>query len=296
MATTYGLSYVIPGADFSNNPNLPYDFPDEAMSPGTILLIDPTIPSGAIQGVLLNNAVIPNIAVDLAATRLGVAISDSLRPVIKTNASIPGSNKMLVERSAKQGIHGMPSQVNDAANNYYRIEIPTALRDYMIANSDTRKFYMSMWYYVTRAAKTATTAYLGLNVNTNDYLTIMRPTGVIPNNQEGAKAEPASDTVNHKAFRSVGLNKWTGSKANVGVAYYALKWGSNGPWSSFEVNNAASFVFYRMTIEELKSDLYPGGRTYAEAEAADYAAYTAAFAAGGRLAGDTFADPAVAMP
>jgi hypothetical protein len=48
-------------------------------------------------------------------------------------------------------------------------------------------------------------------------------------------------------------------------------------------------VLYRAYIE----DLTVSGRTYAQVQALDYALWQAAFAPGGRYAGDTFTPPAI---
>lgn len=96
---------------------------------------------------------------------------------------------------------------------------------------------------------------------------------------------PGSDpnTVN-TLFRAVGAkNYWGTVNANRNLIAFYFKFTSAGPWGGFEVNKQSSNCLYRLYME----DLTVAGRTFAEAQAEDKAAFDVAFGAGGKFEGDT---------
>jgi hypothetical protein len=77
-----------------------------------------------------------------------------------------------------------------------------------------------------------------------------------------------------------------GSGDTVAAAAGSIIFGNGGSGSAL-TNQCPSDIFYRGYCE----DLTVSGRTYADVDALDKALWDAAFAAGGRFAGDTFTAP-----
>jgi len=91
---------------------------------------------------------------------------------------------------------------------------------------------------------------------------------------------------NAVANRYSSMRASAGAGDTIAIAGGSIIFGNNGS-SSALTNQCPSDIFYRGYCE----DLTVSGRSYADVDALDKALWDAAFAAGGRFAGDTFTAP-----
>lgn len=282
-----GIKIKLSGVTFTDT-SLPKLYPDAMMNPGSLYLFDASNPAGWDLGNTApsNGSLIPNVAWETAAGLIGSGTRTTLSP---TAASSLTATDGIIELTPKKGIHVIMSQSTQAANRNFRVSIPTAIRQYLSDHANTKQFYFSMWTRTTRLATTATTGHFyGLNGSTsaNDYLfKFLRD---VSDPSSGGKYLGTRNTAFNtlgNSFRNLGVNGFTGTKPT--LMDMAWKAGAWNHFAGFELNKSASIIFYRVYIE----DLTASGRTYAQADAADYALYQAAFATGGRFNGDTYTSP-----
>lgn len=278
---------------------LPKLYPDAVMSAGSLYLIDLSHPNGYDNGVLAPTAgtLIPNVAYETAAALIGSGDRTSLSPTL--TISIPSPSNYKVEFSAKKGLHALISQVNIAAAQSVKLTIPAAIQAYLY-NNPNRQYFVSYWSRVTRAALTQVTADLGFfqassGVN-NVFSFVDKEIHPLTSPQRlGFHSVPAIANAPIPAgnsYRNVGFTGVEGTLPVIGSMFGAWKAGAEpSTYSSAEAGKAKSVILYRIYIE----DLTASGRTYAQADALDYAQYQAAFGVGGRFAGDSFTDPATLL-
>lgn len=271
------------------NPTLKL-YPDAIMNPGSLYLVDFSNPKGYDGGNTppANGTLIPNLAWETAKNMIGSGDRTSLSSTAAVNFT---AGESIIEFTSKKGLHVITSQAALAAYHTFLAAIPAPIKSYILANTSHR-FYYSVWARNTRLALTGTTAFCGFGntagFTTNHHAIFQRdntqPTG---GNLVGTRNTAFNALGNF--FRNVGVQGFTGTPAAVGSTEGFWKVGSGGAYATFEVNKAPSMILYRPLYIE---DLTVSGRSYAEADAADFALYTAAFGAGGRFNGDTFTDPA----
>ncbi|MBK1884107.1 hypothetical protein JIN85_16930 [Luteolibacter pohnpeiensis] len=306
MPPDQAMSLTCPGAQFPST--FPKAYPDGMMSDGSLLLIDPE--KSALDGVPSDGTWLQNIAWQTASNILGGGDEDSLSPLWKTNGQMAGqsSAKHLIERTTKGGIHGIVSQANPvtASNAWFGFELPTAIKDYLHANLPGREFYVSMTRRLTRAPGTSG----GTPPRDVGNLVLMGGTTVTagfifrqgwPDEISNIYIQPGTRRISMlpdgsaldallPSQAAASFNTWRGTKPSV-PTYYRLAWGLHGPWSTGYAAALASWVLYRVYIE----DLTTSGRTVEEVAALDLAKFTADFGVGGRFADDTFSDPTVVL-
>ncbi|MBK1884745.1 hypothetical protein JIN85_20200 [Luteolibacter pohnpeiensis] len=301
------LQITLPGAQFPDN--FPRIYPDPLMSEGSLLLIDPV--ASGLEGVPTDGTILDNIAWKTASNVVG-GDELSLAPTWKTAGQLSGveSTRHKIERTTKGGIHGIVSQENPVtvSNGYFGLEFPNAIKDYIHANLPGHEFYVSMTRRLTRApgttggnpardvgnlvlmgGTTQTAAFIFRQGWADEISSIFiqpgtRKFSMLP---EGSSLDALVPCQAAASFA-----EWRGTKPSV-PSYYRLAWGLHGPWSSsYAAGGLASWVLYRVYIE----DLTVSGRTVEEVSALNIAKFNKDFGEGGRFADDTFSDPLIVKP
>ena len=281
-------------------PTAQYDTYDPMAIRGSLLLIEPGHPAYSWSGVPAGGTLLPNLAAESAKSILGSSVE--VRPTWFKGAAQAASNSIF-ERSTKGGLHGIVSQTTggmgaaavNASGKGAGVAIPADIIAYLKANP-THSYYVSLWSNITRVSGETTAGlmpfldYIGKKVDPSaSYLQyhasgLRRPIAVPP---LIAAREPGTPDTLGPSIRTAGVTGFTGTLADVDAGY-AAQWGIPDTTTRNHLKTP-SFVFYRYVLE----DLTVSGRTYAAADAADFAAYTAAVTtSGGRYYGDTFTDPA----
>lgn len=287
-----GQKIVLSGVSFTDT-SLPIVRDDPMLSAGSLFLFDPGHSLGAFSGLPALAATVPNIAWQKAAALLGSGTAASLAATVSLNATVAG--QMVVERTAKGGIHGIISQAAQASEPLgYALNLPDAVRAYVAANY-ARGIYVSLWSLLTRKAigdNPAPQSNFHHANNTSNYGFLMQ--GGRANPSGTTRVVPTLDDRDVSAG-SVPLNRYTSlatsAVSGTGPAANPIRLGvgSFDGWAySATRNKQASKIIYRAYIE----DLTASGRTWAQADAIDYALYQAAFAVGGKFYGDTYTAPA----
>ena len=272
-----GSKTVLSGA-FTDT-SLPIIRNDALLSKGSLFLFDPSHSMGAVEGIAAG-AVVPNVAWLEAAALMPGETQNSLAGEVFHNLA---AGEILVERTAKKGIHIINSLVNQTADRNWHIKLSSKIAAYMVANGTTHKFYVSSWFGRTRkgAGPAGSTFHL---FNNPGNMFIAPDEGL---NGIGRLSFRATNdnggVVPHHRFTNTDINGVTGSPTNLQLGGGML---SNYTGVTYR-NKQNSIILYRAYIE----DLTVSGRSYAEVDALDYAMYQAAFAVGGRYHGDTHTDP-----
>lgn len=274
------------------------------ISPGTLILFDPTHPVGAFSGVPEDGGALPNVVREQAAAifeRVDLADMDLL-----INRQRESSATFLWERTSKGGLHGLPSQSAQTTNNNNLVLRPgAAIRNDIhglipTASSDPGPgFYVSVWYKITRVGVSGLTSYSRSHfaTNTSNFGWHTQSTAS-PSAANMIDTFGPSDHANGNATLLAwgpGRN-WTGTKPSSTIAAL-LGMGQFDAWQAFSNNRNKlhGVIVYRAIIEYLaltdRSDGSPEGE-WAAALAADRAAFTKAFAEGGKFYGDSWTDPA----
>jgi hypothetical protein len=269
---------VLDGITFTVT-TLPILRSDALLSTGSLYLFDLGHSLGGVSGVPASGAVIPNIAYAEAAAVLGAGTESSLAGVFSRNAVAADA---LFERTPKKGLYTIYSQVNNAVSGHgSQINVAAAIRDYIIANK-THLFYFSVWAHRTRAAIATGHRYMEIDSGGN-FLGDMSGAG---NTGKASGIYNVVGGANAVANRYSSMRASTGSGDTVAAAAASIIFGNGGSGSAL-TNQCPSDISYRGYCE----DLTVSGRTYADVDALDKALWDAAFAAGGRFAGDTFTAP-----
>jgi len=236
----------------------------------------------------------------LTAASQALVVTPTVQPLFNrndtpTSAGVPLS--FAAERSAKGGLHVVSSQATQTASAYARFELPGPVKAYMAANQ-SHVFYLSAWYQITRADLVNTGPY----IFTGDAASNLR--GFFGVKRDGPLFAPnALSKVATGARNTVGLvheelaTSYVGAVALADDApgFHSIVFGFglvNAAYGDHARNKAMSAVVYRLFLE----DLTVSGRSAAQLAAIDEAARTAAFAAGGRYAGDSWTAPGTLLP
>lgn len=287
-----GLEWRIPGVTF-NNPNLPYDYPDEIMSTGSLLLIDFNHPDYTLAAVPAHNATIQNIAWDIAKSIIGSGDEATLRAVVGNTLA---ANEGLLEVTPKKGLHIMVSKTNHVLNHAYEIYFPALVRQYLFDKRTTNKIYASLWSKNTRAATANTGVFFAASSNqpTNNFVFNFTWNGVSPASNESNRlgARPGDLTTLGNQLRNVASSNMKGADSEYTRWQTRFAVGNASGFGSTQQNAAPSMILYRLYVE----DLTVSGRTYEQVDAIDKAMYDAAFGVGGKFYQDTHSDPTASMP
>ncbi|KZF01650.1 MULTISPECIES: hypothetical protein [unclassified Rhodococcus (in: high G+C Gram-positive bacteria)] len=294
-----GLGIIIPRA--GSGPVVPDT--DSRLHSGSLLLLDVMHSSAPLAaGVPADASLIPNIAHTQAAAAIGGSPTEAaLAGIFKTNA-LTGSVGLL-ERSSKGGIHAIVTQGTLALSaGGAAILVPTAIRQYMFDNP-THGIYMSQWTNRTRAQTLTTgTTNFKFAISASSSALANYKLGHVSLGSQSERPTSASGTFLGKRtgvsgnevgsqFVNSASNGWTGTAPTslATLSAYGFNVGSplTSPTTNRQASGFSSEIFYACYIE----DLTVSGRTYAEVDALDQAAFTAAFGTGGRYNGDTYTAP-----
>ena len=285
MATEKGYKMVLPFETTGGNSKILREA--KILTAGSLLLIDFTHPLSQTSQIPTNESTIKNIAYKEAMSIIGTSEANISPSIINTATN----NGMILEFTAKKGLHGIVSQTNDVSiGNDFQIILPSKIRQY-IANNISRGFFVSVWDRKTRKALTTTSANFSLgHSNTTNYInTFQTGGGGMLGTQLGTRSNSNNLNSTDPQLNNAAVNAITGTFNTNFNNYNGFKFGSSWAYGSFEVNKACSNILYQLHIIDLQS----AGMTYAEADAADLAAFQKAFAVGGKFYNDTFTDPSV---
>lgn len=299
-----GRVLIIPGLKF-NNPDAPKLVGvDVIESEGSLLLIDPTHPSGGWPGgVGPSGSTVRNVLWKKAQAVYGAGSEASLVPTLNY-AGMSGVTGLL-ERSLKGGLHALVSQAPGlvSANNtpYARIDIDLEMRKWLFQHP-TNKLYVSVWGQVTRTYKSgpvdesftrdAATSVVVVATGSGNQRVALGQRSAVQN--ELGKLMNDEKTIG-PVFMNAASSAWTTNPASESAIYTDLlgigntgvnNTYSNGPTTS--KTRWPSWVIYRVYVE----DLTVSGRTYQQVHDIDYALYKKhVLTEGGRYYGDTYTDP-----
>ncbi|MDI9871313.1 hypothetical protein [Flectobacillus roseus] len=271
---------------FTGN-NMPKYLPDARMNKGSIALLDFTHPDvGLAAPPVTHNMSINNIAWKNARRIIGTSADAQSDYNFKVTSSAT-NNGMLIEFTAKKGLHGIVSQVNDSAtSNDYWILFSQKIRDY-IFNNIGRGFFVSIWDRKTRLALTPTSSFFMMHLfSTASYINSFQTGG---SGMLGKHLGSRADATTLNSLDPQCLNAAFNAKSGTpGINdYTGFKFGSGAAYGGYELNKACSQILYQLHVV----DVTASGMTYAQLDEADYKAWQAAFGAGGKFADDTFTNP-----
>jgi hypothetical protein len=150
--------------------------------------------------------------------------------------------------------------------------------------------YLSIWTHTTRlSTDVSNSAYAAIlsNATTATNLLAVTQSATLPLGSDSARllGRTVGTNATTRQRRSVASSAGT-PDANIDA--YAATWGNSTVMNRSVRGSGQSYVLYRVYMEHLTVS----GRTFAAVDALDNDdAYTAALAAGGRYAGDTWTDP-----
>ena len=307
IATVTGLTYTVTGLasgvpqtawfvralDAAGNQSTANTFPsftpsapitqDPMLNAGTMVLIDRSNQYGAwAAGVPADGSTITNLARTQALAIAGSgAASDWDFKVSNTLTASDG----LVERTSKGGLHSLVSQSTGVAGRKFVLSTET-LRAFLAANTSDDLF-VSLWETTTRLSAETTPGTLQravgfLSAASGDTQSVRLATGnkftVAPSaNRLGDKESATPAALNAPANINAAHSSITAPGSNPNYVFA-------GHYDANTVNKGASWILYRVTLENLRVS----GRTYADAAAQDLALFNAATGSGGRYNGDTF--------
>ena len=301
-----GRVLIIPGLTF-DNPDAPKLIEVDAIeSAGSLLLLDPTHPSGCWPGgVGPSGSTLRNVLWKKAQAIYGAGTEANLAATLNY-AGMAGATGLL-ERSTKGGLHALVSQAPSlvTANNipYTRININAEMRKWLFQNP-TNDLYISVWGRVTRAYKFGPVdeTYTGLGGTAlvelatgggNQRLVLGQKTTV--QNELGKLSN--SEIAAGPAFMNGASGAWlTNPALETSIFSSLLGVGNTGVNNTYASGASTaktrwpSWVVYRVYVE----DLTVSGRTYQQVHDIDYALYEKhVLSEGGRYFGDTWTSPAV---
>ncbi|MBU2960482.1 hypothetical protein KO516_06570 [Citreicella sp. C3M06] len=240
---------------------------DARLTPGSLILTDFTH-SMTASGVPGDGGTIANIAWEEAAALLGSGSQSSLASTFIN--TFPGAPYGAFQRTANGALFGAVS-TTDQGGYAARIEGAAAIMAYLAANT-TREMACFIWADVERVSSSTGNLYTTGIGNGAGFSTSRLMIGGLEN----------SLGTERKAISASG---WSGSpNANASLnAIYEAAWGNIPPYNSLNSNVGQSFILYQYHL----IDVAASGKTFAELDAADEAAYAAFFAEGGRGYGDS---------
>lgn len=268
-----------------------------------ILRADPIEANGSLMildardfapGVPANNTYVPNRVADRAAEVTGVSAAGNAHnayaySTLGATGSIQGVD-MIAERSGHGGLHISLKSTMTANGQGARLDIRSAIYDYMRAHPN-HHYFASQWGYRTKAATAPGAATAQMNGFSDGYAyafgTVPIQNGNVVVAQTNAErntvgAQRAAETVTTLPTR-FNTVAYAGDRSN------ALNMSNGGYNLTTHRGVQGGFIFYRFVLE----DLTVSGRSHAEADAIDAALFAEAFASGGDFdpATETFTAP-----
>jgi hypothetical protein len=277
------------------------------LGPGSLVLINPSDASRPWSaGAPASGALLPNLAWDRAMATLGI-IGDPSQVDCPYSNTLIGTGESIFERSAQGGLHGIVSQVSSPITSHCAIIRAAASVEAWLAANPNHSYYLSIWESLTRKA-TATQWPIGgifkaaaQTANYDMYFQGLNSgaTGVV-GPAGGAKLGTSFGGANAygytsglgTAFADIAVSSWSGTLPASDVHAYLALWGNVDNYGSLTANKSASKIFYQCYVE----DLTVSGRTYAQVNALNVAAQTAAFGIGGVFYNDTTPTAPSALP
>jgi hypothetical protein len=253
---------------------------DPMLNSGSMVLLDPTNefgswPAGVPTGTVTNLARTQAVAIAGAG-----AASDWDFTVTNNLTATDG----VVERTTKGGLHFIISQSTGVAGRKFTLSCE-ALRAWMAAHVND-DFFVSMWGATTRLSAETTPSTLQRAVGfltsaSGDSQSVRLATGnkmtVAPSaNRLGVK-ESATPAVLETPININGAHSVITAPGSSPEYVFA------GHYNSTTLNKGASWILYRLTLENLTVS----GRTYADAAAQDLSLFNAKTGSGGRYNGDS---------
>lgn len=298
-----GLFLMLQG-EFTDD-SLARFYPEDAMlNKGSLYLFKPSNSQGYDNGaaVPVNGTLMPNLAWRPAKRMIGAGDRTSLSSLAVVPAPAAADKvELKLEWTPKKGLHVITSQTNMSQGKGFAIPIPDSIVAYLHAYSETHQFYFSVIEKVTRAPNLSSGDDNRLLITSNasasnNYLLRLQKQ-ILPAVGTPGRVDAYSSGNSYvlgQLFRNLATKAWTGNKeVNASsITNKAITVGPVGAYASIDQNKSSSTVLYQVYIE----DLTVSGRTYAQAHAADLAAYTTAFAAGGVFNGDTIPTDPTTIP
>lgn len=268
---------------------------------GAMLLVEPMHPlTKWASGLPVDGMSVPNLAADGLRALTGVGEPAAMASVVVKDLA---TANISLKRSSKGGVNAARTVASTVGTGMgFKINYPGAVLQH-VKNNPAHNYYASLWMRVT-ANTAGTHAWSGLSLSStrdsaSGYLFALSNTAVnYPGlaARLGAKRAPESirtgdaDSPTYPTpwFSSVGAAGYANPSSitlsaaeGVGTSK-VFGVGGFDPWVMAH-SNIVGGTFYRSYLE----DLTVSGRSYAEVEALDYAAYTKqVMTAGGRYYGD----------
>ncbi|SAW71795.1 hypothetical protein [Klebsiella pneumoniae] len=270
------------GANFTDS-RLPilYNYP--GLNPGSLFLLDAVMIDSDFNFSATGTTVYTdNLAAEVAAELTGKTAADlkvAWNNTLVTTGSAPEAK---FERTAKGGIHGILSLVNQVSGHRGRFTCP-GIMPYVAEHQHDHKFLLIMHYQVTRVGSgtpaTQTTEVLissQTSPSTNRLIVARLPNAV--------SAGPAQFSLQSDK---------NGSDFTENIYYQDMPvWGAASGFGALVNNNCKSFVMYRTHL----IDIDASGMALADIVAAERQLFNANFNAGGKYAGDTIPTSPSALP
>ncbi len=213
------------------------------------------------------------------------------------------ANELLLERTSKGGLHGLPSQVNNGTQNRGAYALPPAAIYAHILANPTHEFFLGIIGNKTRDRAGTTnfprTSTLRRTASASDTR------NVVQFSSSNASAAGSNTGGKFSHVDLAGAPRASGATGVYIAATSSSAWASTVPATLAEItfhaivfgnsrdnapatNQCHGHILYGLYME----DLTFSGRTYATVQAQLLAQAQTDFGAGGRYAGDTYTDPA----
>ncbi len=268
---------------------------------GPLLLWEPGHPDAPYSGVP-QTGTMPDLAATLSAATIGSAPGEF---AITSSINNAGA-KTKIERTAKGGVHIMASQANqDTTYETWKLGLGTARLNYVNANP-SHQFYLGLWFRKTRQSLltgTASAQVVGLfrsdPVSTPSDRWLTAGPNSTSSHITTAPAAAASNASSGSPVTiddaNAGLLMFAGVGATAAPASFAAldPFVAVGAKNAGQANKMPSVALYRAYFE----DLTVSGRDFPTVAAIDRGEFVAQCqTAGGRYYGDTWSNPATALP
>lgn len=264
-----GQRILLDGASFTN-PKFPVIRDDKALTPGSLMMFDPTHTLSGLSGVPADGQSLYNLAWMEASQLIGSGDSESLRSVFRNSLGVHGK----FERTEKGGLYGIVSQVTKTSQNA-KIQLSSEIGGYLTANP-TRQYATFFWGRLTRLRKVD---------DLREVLICVSPNPLQNNLINGW----FNNVMGNQRLSFNRPSGWTGTPAGGSFISCVPAWGGADAYTHVNQLNSSSFIIYRVHIV----DILASGKTFSQLDAEDAALHAQMFGVGGKFYDDTFADPSI---
>lgn len=284
-----------------NNPNAPYlpKYDTIESRAGSLFLWDAGInPTTAFNTQAeAPTKTLTNVLAEYGNTILGTTAELNREFILNGQSAA----MLKTEITSKGGLHCMSTQSIDATNQFYaQLTTNTALNAYMANKIANGELYVSLWQRTTRKQSSSGSFTSMFNYRNGNNYAFMDKTDAVAIDLMGAGskslklpalAQSSDALVNQPQIIAINPKGATGTLgSNVPIRFGGgILLPSN---YTMGTKRSPSVIYYRFYIE----DLSLSGRTFEDVSAIDQTEFNKAFAVGGRFHGDTWSDPAVALP